>query len=131
MSDTTTVISGANGAFAGSALGVLQLGPVVFSEALLEVPQSLGSLGGTLGTIAVLIHKELLLVILGGVFVLEALSVIVQVISFKTTGKRIFKMSPFHHHLQLSGWNESKIIVRFWIVAIILALLTLTTLKIR
>ncbi len=88
-------------------------------------------LGGTLGVIAVLIKKELLLVILGGIFVLEAMSVILQVTSFKTTGKRIFKMSPFHHHLQLSGWNESKIIIRFWIIAIILALLTLTTLKLR
>lgn len=89
------------------------------------------SLGGTLGVIAVLIKKEVLLVLIGGVFVLEALSVILQVASFKMTGKRIFKMAPFHHHLQLSGWSESKIIVRFWITAIILALLTLTTLKIR
>ncbi len=89
------------------------------------------SLGGTLGVIAVLIKKELLLILLGGVFVWEALSVILQVASFKTTGKRIFKMSPFHHHLQMSGWSESKIIIRFWIVGIILALLTLTTLKIR
>ena len=89
------------------------------------------ALGGSLGVIAVFIKKELLLVFLGGIFVLEALSVIMQVISFKSTGKRIFKMSPFHHHLQLSGWHESKIIIRFWILAIILALLTLTTLKIR
>ena len=89
------------------------------------------SLGGTLGVIAVLIKKELLLVIMGGVFVIEALSVILQVSSFKLRGKRIFKMSPFHHHLQLSGWHESKIIIRFWILAIIFALLTLTTLKIR
>lgn len=89
------------------------------------------ALGGSLGVVAILIKKELLLVLLGGVFVVEALSVILQVISFKTTGKRIFKMSPFHHHLQMSGWNESKIIIRFWITAIILALLTLTTLKIR
>ena len=89
------------------------------------------SLGGTLGTIAVLIKQEMLLVILGGVFVLEALSVIIQVISFKTRGKRVFRMSPLHHHLQLSGWKESKIIIRFWIIAIILALITLTTLKIR
>ena len=89
------------------------------------------ALGGSLGVVAVLIRKELLLVLLGGVFVIEALSVILQVVSFKTTGKRIFKMSPFHHHLQMSGWNESKIIIRFWITAIILALLTLTTLKIR
>lgn len=89
------------------------------------------SLGGTLGVIAIFIKKEILLVLLGGIFVWEALSVILQVASFKIRGKRIFKMSPFHHHLQLSGWNESKIIVRFWIIAIILALLTLTTIKIR
>jgi len=89
------------------------------------------ALGGSLGMIAVSIKKELLLVILGGVFVIEAGSVILQVFSFKLTGKRIFKMSPFHHHLQLSGWNENKIIVRFWILAIILAMLTITTLKIR
>ncbi len=89
------------------------------------------ALGGSLGMIAVLIKKELWLVVLGGVFVIEAGSVILQVFSFKLTGKRIFKMSPFHHHLQLSGWNENKIIVRFWILAIILAMLTITTLKIR
>lgn len=89
------------------------------------------ALGGSLGAIAIFIKKELLLGLLGGVFVIEALSVILQVISFKTRRKRIFKMSPFHHHLQLSGWHESKIIIRFWIIGIILALLTLTTLKIR
>jgi phospho-N-acetylmuramoyl-pentapeptide-transferase len=89
------------------------------------------ALGGALGIIAIFIKKEIWLVVLGGVFVIEAGSVILQVMSFKTTGKRIFKMSPFHHHLQLSGWNENKIIVRFWIIAIILAMLTLTTLKIR
>ena len=89
------------------------------------------ALGGCLGMIAVIIKKELWLIVLGGVFVVEAGSVILQVLSFKLTGKRIFKMSPFHHHLQLLGWNENKIIVRFWIVAIILAMLTITTLKIR
>jgi phospho-N-acetylmuramoyl-pentapeptide-transferase len=89
------------------------------------------SLGGTLGVIAVLIKKEILLALIGGIFVLEAMSVILQVFSFRVFGKRIFKMSPFHHHLQLSGWSESKIIIRLWIIAIILALLTLTTLKIR
>jgi len=89
------------------------------------------SLGGTLGVIAVMIKKELLLVIIGGVFVMEALSVILQVGSFKIRGKRIFKMAPLHHHLQLSGWKESKIIIRFWILAIILAMIALTTLKIR
>jgi phospho-N-acetylmuramoyl-pentapeptide-transferase len=88
-------------------------------------------LGGTLGIIAVLIKKELLLVIMGGIFVMEALSVILQIISVKTRGKRIFKVSPFHHHLQLSGWHESKIIIRFWIMSIILAMVTLMTLKIR
>lgn len=89
------------------------------------------ALGGSLGIIGIFIKKELWLVVLGGIFVVEALSVILQVLSFKTLKKRIFKMSPFHHHLQLSGWNENKIIVRFWIIAIILAMLTLTTLKIR
>ena len=89
------------------------------------------SLGGTLGVMAIFIKKELLLVLLGGIFVMEALSVILQVASFRITGKRLFRVSPFHHHLQLSGWNESKIIIRFWIIATILALITLTTLKIR
>ncbi len=89
------------------------------------------ALGGCIGIIAVFIKKEIWLIVLGGVFVIEAGSVILQVLSFKLTGKRIFKMSPFHHHLQLSGWNENKIIVRFWIIAIILAMLTLTILKIR
>ena len=81
--------------------------------------------------IAVFIKKELLLVLLGGIFVAEAVSVILQVASFKLTGRRIFKVAPLHHHFQLCGWKESKIIIRFWIVGIILALLTLTTLKIR
>lgn len=89
------------------------------------------SLGGTLGIIAVIIKKELLLVIMGGVFVVEALSVIIQIFSFRIRRKRVFKMSPLHHHLQLSGWHESQIIIRFWIMAIILAMITLMTLKIR
>jgi len=89
------------------------------------------ALGGTVGIISVFIKKELLLLLLGGIFAWEALSVILQVWSFKTRGKRLFRISPFHHHLQMCGWNESKIIIRFWIIGIILALLTLTTLKIR
>ena len=89
------------------------------------------SLGGTIGVIAVFIKKELWLLILGGVFVLEAVSVILQVASVKIRKKRIFKVAPLHHHLQLCGWKESKIIIRFWIIGIILALLTLATLKIR
>ncbi|MDD5156411.1 MAG: phospho-N-acetylmuramoyl-pentapeptide-transferase [Candidatus Omnitrophica bacterium] len=89
------------------------------------------ALGGALGIVALLIKKELLLVIVGGIFVLEALSVILQVCSYKLTGKRIFKIAPLHHHFQFLGWPENKVIVRFWIVASLLALLTLVTLKIR
>ncbi|MFA5088895.1 MAG: phospho-N-acetylmuramoyl-pentapeptide-transferase [Candidatus Omnitrophota bacterium] len=89
------------------------------------------ALGGSLGAIAVFVKKELLLVLFGGVFVVEAISVILQVFCFKIFKRRIFKIAPLHHHFQMSGWKESKIIVRFWIAAIILALLTLTTLKIR
>jgi phospho-N-acetylmuramoyl-pentapeptide-transferase len=89
------------------------------------------SLGGALATVAVLIKQEILLIFVGGVFVLEALSVILQVASYKTRRKRIFKMAPLHHHFEALGWQESKIIVRFWIAGLILALLALTTLKLR
>lgn len=89
------------------------------------------ALGGALGTVAVLIKQELLLLVVGGVFVIEALSVILQVGSFKLRGKRIFLMSPLHHHFELKGWSESKIVVRFWILAMIFALVALSTLKIR
>jgi phospho-N-acetylmuramoyl-pentapeptide-transferase len=89
------------------------------------------SLGGFLGTMAVLTHNEFLLVVLGGVFVVEAMSVIIQVASFKLTGKRVFKMAPIHHHFELKGLDETKIIARFWIVAILLAVLSLSTLKLR
>lgn len=89
------------------------------------------SLGGFLGVMAVLTNNELLMFILGGVFVVETLSVIGQVISFKLTGKRIFKMAPIHHHFELKGLTETKIIVRFWIVSILLAVLSLSTLKLR
>jgi len=89
------------------------------------------ALGGALGVVALLIKQEFLLVFVGGVFVIEALSVIVQVASFKTTGKRVFKMAPLHHHFELSGWSESKVIWRFLILAIVFALFALTTLKLR
>jgi phospho-N-acetylmuramoyl-pentapeptide-transferase len=89
------------------------------------------ALGGALGTVAILIKQELLLPIVGGVFVLEALSVIIQVGSFKLTGKRVFKMAPLHHHFELIGWSEPKVITRFLIVGIIFALFALTTLKLR
>lgn len=89
------------------------------------------SLGGFLGIMAVVTNNELLLILLGGVFVVEALSVITQVISFKMTGKRIFRMAPIHHHFELKGMDETKIIVRFWIISILLAVLSLSTLKLR
>jgi phospho-N-acetylmuramoyl-pentapeptide-transferase len=89
------------------------------------------ALGGTLGTIAVIIKQEVLLIFVGGIFVMEALSVILQVGSFKLRGKRIFRMAPIHHHFELLGWSESKVIVRFWIAALVFALFALTTLKLR
>lgn len=88
-------------------------------------------LGGVLGIIAVIIKQELLLVVAGGIFVMEALSVMLQVFSFKTRQKRIFKMAPLHHHFELSGWQESKVTIRFWIIAIMLALVALSALKVR
>jgi len=90
------------------------------------------ALGGAIGTVAVIIKQELLLPFIGGIFVLEAVSVILQVGSYKLrNGKRIFKMAPLHHHFELIGWSESKVIVRFWIGALVFALLALTTLKLR
>jgi phospho-N-acetylmuramoyl-pentapeptide-transferase len=89
------------------------------------------ALGGAIGVVAVIIKQEILLLSIGGVFVMEALSVIIQVGSFKLTGKRVFRMAPLHHHFELMGWSESKIIVRFWIVALVFALFSLTTLKLR
>jgi phospho-N-acetylmuramoyl-pentapeptide-transferase len=89
------------------------------------------ALGGAIGTVAVVIKQELLLPFVGGVFVIEALSVMLQVASFKLRGKRIFRMAPIHHHFELMGWMESKVIIRFWIAALIFALLSLSTLKLR
>jgi phospho-N-acetylmuramoyl-pentapeptide-transferase len=89
------------------------------------------ALGGAIGTVAVIIKQEILLFFIGGIFVIEALSVILQVASFKLTKKRIFRMAPLHHHFELIGWSESKIIVRFWIASLVFALFALTTLKLR
>jgi len=89
------------------------------------------SLGGALGTVAILIKQELLLVSIGGLFVVEALSVLLQIGSFKLTGRRVFRMAPLHHHFELGGWKEPQIIIRFWIVAFMFALFSLTTLKLR
>jgi phospho-N-acetylmuramoyl-pentapeptide-transferase len=89
------------------------------------------ALGAGIGSVAILARQEILLALVGGVFVLEALSVIIQVASFKLRGKRVFRMSPLHHHFELSGWAEPKVIVRFWILSILFALLSLSTLKLR
>jgi len=88
-------------------------------------------LGGALGAVAVAVKHEVVLAIVGGLFVLETVSVIVQVISFKMTGKRVFRMAPIHHHYEQLGWREPTIVIRFWIVAVVLALIGLATLKLR
>jgi phospho-N-acetylmuramoyl-pentapeptide-transferase len=89
------------------------------------------ALGGALGAIAVATKHEIVLAIVGGLFVLETLSVIIQVVSYKLTGKRVFRMAPLHHHFEQKGWAEPTVVVRFWIVSVVLALLALTTLKLR
>jgi phospho-N-acetylmuramoyl-pentapeptide-transferase len=89
------------------------------------------ALGGAIGTIAVATKHELVLAIAGGLFVLEALSVIIQVASFKMTGKRVFRMAPLHHHFEQKGWAEATVVVRFWIISIVLNLIALSTLKLR
>ena len=89
------------------------------------------ALGAALGVVAVLIRQELVLLIMGGVFVMETVSVIMQVASFKLTGRRIFRMAPLHHHFELKGWPEPRVIVRFWIITVILVLIGLASLKVR
>jgi phospho-N-acetylmuramoyl-pentapeptide-transferase len=117
------------GALVGASLGFLWYNSYP-AEIFMGDVGSL-ALGGALGTVAILIKQELLLPIVGGVFVMEALSVIVQVGSFKLTGQRVFKMAPIHHHFELIGWSEPKVITRFLIAAVIFALFSLTTLKLR
>jgi phospho-N-acetylmuramoyl-pentapeptide-transferase len=89
------------------------------------------STGGALGAVAVAVKHELVLAVVGGLFVLEAVSVIVQVASFKLTGRRVFRMAPLHHHFEKKGWHEPTIVIRFWIIAMVLALVGLSTLKLR
>ena len=89
------------------------------------------SAGGALGAVAVVTKHELVLAMVGGLFVLETVSVVVQVASFKLTGKRVFRMAPLHHHFEQKGWEEPTIVIRFWIIAVILALIGLSTLKLR
>jgi len=117
------------GAMLGASLGFLWYNSYPADIFMGDVG-SLG-LGGTLGTLAVITKHELVLAIVGGIFVIETISVMLQVASFKLTGKRVFKMAPIHHHFELKGWPEPKVIVRFWIVGIMLALLSLATLKVR
>ncbi len=117
------------GALVGAGLGFLWYNSYP-AEVFMGDVGSL-ALGGALGTVAILIKQELLLVIVGGVFVIEGLSVIIQVASFKLTGQRVFRMAPLHHHFELIGWSEPKVITRFLIVAVLFALLSLTSLKLR
>jgi phospho-N-acetylmuramoyl-pentapeptide-transferase len=117
------------GALVGASLGFLWYNSYP-AEIFMGDVGSL-ALGGALGTVAILIKQELLLLVVGGVFVAEAMSVIIQVASFRLTGQRVFKMAPLHHHFELIGWSEPKVITRFVIVGIIFALLSLTTLKLR
>jgi len=117
------------GAMVGAAIGFLWYNAHP-AEVFMGDVGSL-ALGGAIGTVAVIIKQELLLPFIGGVFVIEALSVLLQVTSYKLRKKRIFKMAPIHHHFELMGWSESKIIVRFWIASLVFALFALTTLKLR
>jgi phospho-N-acetylmuramoyl-pentapeptide-transferase len=124
--DELTILGGA---LVGASLGFLWFNAPP-AEVFMGDVGSLG-IGGTLGTMAVIIKQELVLVLVGGVFVIEALSVMLQVSYFKLTRKRIFKMSPLHHHFELMGWKESKIVFRFLIVGLLFALFSLSTLKLR
>jgi len=117
------------GALVGASLGFLWFNSYPAQVFMGDVGSL--ALGGAIGMLAVLTKAELLLPLIGGLYVVEAGSVIIQVVSFKLTGKRVFRMAPLHHHYELAGWPEPKIIVRFWIVSFVLALLALTTLKLR
>ena len=117
------------GALVGASLGFLWFNchpAEVFMGDVGSLP-----LGGAIAAVAVMTKNEVLLAIVGGLFVLEAMSVIIQVVSFKTTGKRVFRMAPLHHHFELAGWAESRVIIRFWILSILFAVLGLSTLKLR
>ena len=127
---------GRTGLFAGGFIGGALLAPVTAWIARWRrwiEPSQFWSVaaGAGLGFLAVASKNEFTLAIVGGIFVLETVSVIVQVVSFKLTGKRVFKMAPIHHHFEMKGWPEPKVIVRFWIISIMLALVALATLKLR
>jgi phospho-N-acetylmuramoyl-pentapeptide-transferase len=116
-------------ALVGSAVGFLWFNTHP-AEIMMGDTGSL-SLGGVVGVIALIIKKEILLFIVGGVFLIEGLSVIIQVVSYKLTGRRVFKMAPLHHHFELLGWSETKVVIRFWILGGLFAILSLSTLKIQ
>jgi phospho-N-acetylmuramoyl-pentapeptide-transferase len=117
------------GAIAGAGLGFLWFNAYPAEVFMGDVGAL--ALGGALGTIAVIVRQEIVLFIMGGVFVVETLSVMVQVASFKLTGKRVFRMAPIHHHYELKGWKENQVVVRFWIITMLLVLFGLSTLKLR
>jgi phospho-N-acetylmuramoyl-pentapeptide-transferase len=117
------------GALAGSGLAFLWFNAYPAEVFMGDVGAL--ALGAALGVVAVIIRQEIILLIMGGIFVVETLSVIVQVTSFKLTGKRIFRMAPLHHHFELKGWKENQVVVRFWIITMMLVLLGLATLKLR
>lgn len=116
-------------AIAGAGLGFLWYN--AFPASIFMGDTGALALGGAIGTVAVFVKKEIILLLVGGIFVIEALSVLMQIISYRSTGKRIFKIAPIHHHFEMCGWAEPKVTVRFWIIAIILVLLSFATLKIR
>ncbi len=117
------------GAIAGAGLGFLWFNAYPAEVFMGDVGAL--ALGGALGTIAVIVRQEIVLFIMGGVFVIETLSVMIQVASFKLTGRRVFRMAPIHHHYELQGWKENQVVVRFWIVTMLLVLFGLSTLKLR
>jgi phospho-N-acetylmuramoyl-pentapeptide-transferase len=117
------------GALAGAGLGFLWFNTYPAMVFMGDVGAL--AVGAALGTIAVIVRQELVLVLMGGIFVIETVSVMLQVASFKLTGRRIFRMAPIHHHFELKGWPEPRVIVRFWIISVVLVLLGLATLKVR
>jgi len=130
------IVGAANAVNLTDGLDGLAIMPVIIAAGTLGaiayvVGRGSLALGGALGAIAVATKHELVLAIVGGLFVVEALSVIIQVLYYKRTGKRVFLMAPIHHHFEKKGWGESQIVIRFWIIALILALIGLATLKLR
>jgi phospho-N-acetylmuramoyl-pentapeptide-transferase len=117
------------GAIAGAGLGFLWFNAYPAEVFMGDVGAL--ALGAALGAVAIIVRQEIVLFIMGGVFVVETLSVVIQVASFKVTGKRVFRMAPIHHHYELKGWKENQVVVRFWIITMLLVLFGLSTLKLR